>query len=125
MTKLIVAPSNNDLQRLALVKQMVAKANGKIFTVTALRKAPKKNKETGELEHFMTMTVRTGVKKHLAGGKSTTAHKTDLISCFLVDKPDASGYRCFSGLNVLNIKISGNFMEFNREDILAMKDKTF
>lgn len=78
----------------------------------------KLNDLTVHTEHFMEMTVRTGVKKHLKGGDSTIRHKEDLISVYLADE----GYRCFSAFNVLSIKAGGTRIEFNREDVLAYEE---
>ncbi len=113
--------TNKDKARKDLVKTLVSNSKGRIFTVTALRKSPKKM-EDGTTEEFMTMTCRTGVKKHLKGGESTIKHKEDLISVCLTN---GKGYRCFSAFNVLSLNIDGHFVEFDRNQVLAMRNKTF
>lgn len=113
--------TNKDKSRLAVIKALLNAHDGKFFTVTALRKSPKKLAD-GTVEHFMTMTGRKGVKAHLKGGESTIAHKEDLISLYVVDK-DREDYRCFSGYNVLSISVGKHKVEFNEEDVMAMASK--
>ena len=112
-----------DNARLMAIKAMLDGNKGKFFTVTALRKTPKK-KEDGSVEHFMTLTGRQEVKAHLKGGESTIKHKEDLISLYVIDG-EKSGYRCFSGYNVLNMSVGGSKLEFNREDVMEMANKEF
>lgn len=110
--------TNRDKARLAMVKHAVSAASGRFFTITALRKKPK-TLEDGTVEHFMTLTGRTGVKKHLKGGKSTISHKDDLIGLYL---SNGKGYRCFSGYLVTNITFDGNTFDFDRDRVLELKD---
>lgn len=107
-----------DKIRLQEVKQAIKSANGRFFTITALRKKPK-TFEDGTTEYFMTLTGRTGVKKHLKGGKSTIAHKDDLISLHL---SNGKGYRCFSGYLVTEIKVDNNVFTFSEKRALELAD---
>lgn len=132
-----------DKNRKELVKAIIRQNGGRIFTVVAKRKEPKVsyiNKETGEaikksvylrlgelarwdyrieVENFMEMTCRTGVKKDLKGGESTIAHKDDLIS---VNLTNGKGYRCFSAYNVLEIRAGGTTIKFNEEDVISFAE---
>lgn len=140
-----------DENRKELVKLIIGQSNGRIFSVTAKRKAPKvsylrtvvtqvpgerdpqectekltpaeynrlpqeeRTLYTKKVENFMELQGRTGVTKDLKGGKSTIAHKDDLVSLNLTN---GKGYRCFSAYNVLKIKSGGAVIEFNEEDVL-------
>lgn len=132
-----------DKNRKELVKAIIRQNGGRIFTVVAKRKEPKVsyiNKASGEVikksvyirlgelarddyhvevENFMEMTCRTGVKKDLKGGESTIAHKDDLIS---VNLTNGKGYRCFSAYNVLEIRAGGTTIKFNEEDVLSFAE---
>jgi len=97
-----------------LVKEIVKSLNGKTFSVTFERKKPKVNKETGEKEFYATFeSCRTGVKKHLKGGKSTIAHCEDLVGVYIFGRNEKGhfeekGYRSFSADLVTSIKFSDN-----------------
>lgn len=69
-------------------------------------------------EHFMEMTVRTGVKSQLKGGASTIAQHEDLIS---VNLTNGKGYRCFSAYNVLELRAGGTIIKFKEEDVLSFE----
>lgn len=111
--------TENDKKRKDKVLHLIAKNEGKIFSVLALRKKPK-TLENGEVQNFMKMTMRTGVTKHLKGGQSTLKTSPDLISGYLLNK---KGYRCFSAYNVLELRISGLIINFSIDEVLAMRDK--
>lgn len=114
--------NNKDLARKVAIKAMLNSNHGKFFTVTALRKSPKKMAD-GTVEHFMTLTGRQGVKKYLAGGESTlNRNDDDMISLYVTDK-EREGYRCFSSYNVLSISAGGFVLTFDRDDVMAMKGK--
>lgn len=68
--------------------------NGQVFTVV-FTKADGKER---------TMNCRRGVKKHLAGGKSTIAGKEHLLSVYDMQ---AKGYRCINMKTVKSIKAAG------------------
>ncbi|CAM0028360.1 hypothetical protein VPHD529_0018 [Vibrio phage D529] len=137
-----MAIKQKDRNRADLVKTIIKQNGGKIFTVVAKRKAPKVSyvcKDTGEtlkpteyrkllkldpsvvdkfieeVDNFMTLTCRTGVKKELRGGKSTISHCDDLIS---VNLTNGKGYRCFSAFNVLELRASGTVISFKEVDVL-------
>lgn len=73
-------------------------------------------------DHFMEMTCRTGVTKHLKGGDSTIRHCEDLISVNVVPSQRKNekdtGYRCFSVYNVLSIKCGGTEIKFDEQSVL-------
>lgn len=117
----MTAINNKDTARLTAIKAMLNAHKGKFFTVVALRKSPKKL-EDGTVEHFMTLTGRQEVKKHLKGGTSTIKHKEDLVSLYVIDG-EKSGYRCFSAYNVLSISVGGAVLAFDEADVLAMGGK--
>lgn len=134
-----------------MVMAAVAATKGKMFSVTHKRKKAKvtiKHKVTGEkiteaafrkvpdtladnyirtVEEYNSMTVRTEVKKHLAGGDSTIEHKKadGLISVFrtatpsqLKDKTEEekkrlTGYRAFYADDVKSITIQGVTTNFD------------
>ena len=108
--------TSKDKAKLALIKKLVQDTKGQFFTVTFLRKKPKK--VDGVLHHFATITGRTGVKKHLKGGESTIKHKDDLIGIWASD--DRKDYRAFSGLLVKNITFSGNSFDFDEKRVLEL-----
>ena len=109
---------NKDFAKVELIKSIIKGTQGRFFTITAKRKTPKKL-EDGTIEHFMTMTGRIKVTKHLKGGKSTIAHKQDLISLYL---SNGKGYRCFSAHLVTNITTDGNSFDFSRKRVLEIAD---
>lgn len=102
-----------------LIKDLVASTKGRTFQVTHLRKAPKLNKTTGEMETMSTMDCRTGVTKHLKGGESTIKHVEDLVGVYAVARNEKGqfvekGYRSFSADLVTEVKFQGvtyNFSE--------------
>jgi hypothetical protein len=76
-----------------LLENHVADSKGKIITVTF-------TKADGTVR---TMTCRTGVTKHLKGGKSTVDHTKHLL---VYDMQNA-GYRCINRQNILSVKTQG------------------
>ena len=82
-------------------RKLLASTNGTVFTAT-FRKA------NGEMR---TMNCRLGVKKHLKGGDSTTAHKDNLITVFDMQK---GAYRCINLDTVVSAKINGAEINFNK-----------
>lgn len=76
------------------VANLIKSTKGRIFTVTFI-------KANGELR---TMNCRLGVTGHLRGGKSTTAHKSHLVTVYDMQ---AKGYRCVNLDTVLSVTISG------------------
>lgn len=138
-----MAIRQRDTNRAELVKAIIRQNGGRIFTVVARRKEPKVSyvhcesgetlkpsefKKLGndskefynmEIDNFMEMTCRTGVKKDLKGGVSTIAHKDDLIS---VNLTNGKGYRCFSAYNVLEIRAGGTIIKFKEEDVLSFEE---
>jgi hypothetical protein len=50
------------------------------------------------------MNFRVGVKKHLKGGESTVAHKTNLVSVYDVQ---AKGYRVFNKNTAKRLVVNG------------------
>jgi len=80
--------------------------NGKLFTVRFVKRT------TGEER---TLNGRLGVKKHLKGGESTTAHDQTLLTIYCPNEVDSRTgkkgcYRCISLDAVLEIK--GNGLHF-------------
>lgn len=70
-------------------KVAILKSNkGKVFTVGF-------TKQNGE---FREMNCRLGVVKHLVGGKSTTAHKKNLVTVFDMQK------KAYRNINVDTLK---------------------
>ncbi len=67
---------------------------GKIFTATFVKK-------TGEVR---TINCRLGVTKHLRGGTSTTAHKSNLVTVYDMQ---SKGYRCINLDSLISVTISG------------------
>lgn len=88
--------------KIALLNQVVNTTcnNGQIFTVVF-------EKKDGTMR---TMNCRRGVKKHLAGGKSTIKHKPNLLSVYDMQ---AKGYRCINLETVVSIKTAGGLVEFS------------
>lgn len=66
--------------------------SGKFVTVEFIKKDGNKR----------VMNCRAGVKKHLAGGKSTIAHIPELVSVWT-----NKGYRCFNIDRLLSVKAGG------------------
>jgi hypothetical protein len=83
------------------VKSLIQQqSGGKFFTVIF-------TKADGTVR---TMNCRTGVKKHLAGGKSTISDRKALQSVF---EQKSGGYRSFNVDNVLELHISGEIYKFD------------
>lgn len=80
------------------IKEVIESSNGKVFTVNFIKK-------NGEER---TMTARLGVKKHLRGGESTTAHLDYLITAFDMQK---KAYRNINVNTVRWIKANKEFKE--------------
>ena len=80
------------------IRALIMASKGKIFSVHFVKK-------NGEER---TMVGRLGVKKHLKGGDSTTAHLPNLITCFDMVK---KAYRCINLETVRWIKINGEVVE--------------
>jgi len=73
--------------------------NGKMFGVTFTKKDGSKRK----------MNCRLGVKKHLRGGKSTTAHIPELLTVYSLD---AEGYRNVRLDTVHEVRGNGKIWRF-------------
>ena len=73
---------------------IIGTTNGKVFSVDFTKK-------DGTSRH---MNCRLGVKKHLRGGKSTTSHKTNLVTVFDMQAGD---YRCINLDTVTHIRLGG------------------
>lgn len=86
------------------LKNLINDTNGLIFTTVGYKKGDwvKGKKEVRVL------TSRTGVTKHLVGGKSTTAGKEDLATVF--DMED--GYRSIWLDGVISFKCKGVTITF-------------
>lgn len=80
------------------IREMIESSKGKIFSVHFIKK-------NGEPR---TMVGRLGVKSHLKGGDSTTAHLEYLITCFDMQK---KAYRCINLETVQWIKSGGTIIE--------------
>ncbi len=82
--------------RSKLVKQLITNTQGREFTTTAIRKdSTEAVVFTSRLVEIIDDTVKVSLSK---------------------DK----GERTFSTSEVLNIKIDGHFIEFNKEDVLGV-----
>lgn len=137
--KTVATPSKKVIAKRNLVKQIIANTQGRMFTITAKRKAVKvtyvhnvtgdelkaadykrgikagvitESVYTKHEEHFMTYTGMTGVKKHLKGGVSTIKDVPDLISFFVIVSGKENSYKCFSADLVTHIKADGNTFDF-------------
>jgi len=80
------------------IRDMILASKGKIFSVHFVKK-------NGEER---TMVGRLGVKKHLKGGDSTTAHIPNLITCFDMQK---KAYRCINLETIRWIKVNNEVTE--------------
>jgi len=80
------------------IREMILSSKGKIFSVHFVKK-------NGEER---TMVVRLGVKKHLKGGDSTTAHIPNLVTGFDMVK---KAYRCINLETIRWIKVNGEVTE--------------
>ena len=49
------------------------------------------------------MTCRTGVKKHLKGGKCTTDHIPTIVRVFEMKGNEPGGYKCFHTDKVISV----------------------
>lgn len=78
----------------AMLRAAIAASNGRAFTVTFIKKDGSER----------VMNCRTGVKKHLAGGKSTINHKENLVSVFDMQVQE---YRCVNLDTVTDLTIDG------------------
>lgn len=74
--------------------QLIRESNGKVFGVDFIKK-------DGSLRKI---NARTGVTSKLAGGKSTIAHKPNLVSCYDMVN---SGYRCVNAETIQSVRIAG------------------
>lgn len=84
--------------KLDTLRGLIHGTNGKFFTVEFTKK---------DGSHRV-MTARLGVKKHLRGGDSTTAHKPNLVTVFDVTKDQ---YRCINLETVTAFRCGGVKME--------------
>lgn len=78
-----------------LLRAAIEESNGRVFTVKFLKKDKTER----------TMNCRTGVKKHLVGGKSTINHKPNLVSVFDMQ---IKQYRCVNLDTVTDLTIDGS-----------------
>ena len=76
------------------LRTAINNTKGQIFTVTFTKK-------DGTTR---VMNCRTGVAKHLKGGKSTISNHDNLISVYDLQ---SKGYRCFDINSVTRAKING------------------
>lgn len=76
------------------IKSGIDSTNGKLFSVEFIKANGKRRK----------MVCRTGVKRYLKGGKSTTSHCPHLVTVYDVQ---AKGYRSVNLDTVLNVKMFG------------------
>lgn len=74
--------------------------SGQVFTATFVKK-------DGSVRD---MNCRLGVKKHLKGGESTTAHISNLLTVFDMQ---AAEYRCINLDTVTSVRINGNTVAFS------------
>ena len=75
------------------MSDFVAQSNGKFITVEFIKKDGSIRKLNG----------RTGVTKHLKGGKSTVDHSKFLVIYDTV----SSGYRCINKSTILSVSCNG------------------
>ena len=76
------------------IRDLILSGNGKIFSVCFTKK-------NGD-ERIM--VAKLGVKKHLKGGKSTTAHLSNLITAFDMQKRE---YRSINLETIKWVKVKG------------------
>lgn len=89
------------------IKAILQTAGSHIFHVTFVKK-------NGDIRE---MTCKLGVVKHLKGGASTTAHKTNLLTVFDMN---AKGYRSVNLDTVISAKIDGAVIKFrDKEEVKA------
>lgn len=76
------------------LRELIESSGNKIFSVDFIKKdgSPR------------TMVGMLGVKKHLAGGESTTKHLRYLITCFDMQK---KAYRCINLETVKRVRAGG------------------
>ena len=80
------------------IRQLIESSKGKIFSVCFTKKDGTDRVMVGKL----------GVKKHLKGGDSTTAHLRYLITCFDMQK---GAYRSINLETVKWVKLGGTVYE--------------
>lgn len=86
-----------------VIKNLVASTNGKIFTVSFVKK-------DGNLR---TLTGRTGVSKYTNGGVAGWKSNDDNIGVFeFCERQGKEAYRCFNANSVKSLKISGKVYNF-------------
>jgi len=81
-----------------ILRKMIEGSEGKFFSVVF-------KKANGDLRE---MNCRTGVKKHLRGGDSTTAHKDNLVTVWDTEK---KAYRCINLDTVTKVSLEGKVFE--------------
>lgn len=84
-----------------IAREKILNAGNDIFSVTFIKK-------DGSVRD---MTCRLGVKKHLKGGKSTTAHIDHLITVFQMVSGISKGYRNVNIDTLSRVKINGETYE--------------
>ncbi len=82
----------NSISRQQELRNKIHSTNGKIFSTRFVKKDGSERK----------MVCRLGVKKHLKGGDSTTAHKQNLVTVFDLQK---KAYRCINLETVIEISL--------------------
>jgi hypothetical protein len=90
------------------IKDVILASGNKIFTVCFTKNATEAAKKKGLIPEERIMNGMLGVKKHLRGGDSTTAHCDYLLTCFDVQKKE---YRNINLSTVKWLKVCGEYME--------------
>ena len=90
--------------QLATIQEIIAKTNGRFFTVVF-------KKKDGS---YRTMNCRTGVHKHLKGGKATFNAQDKAQGDWTVGVwENQKGYRCFKASQVVSITTNGLTVNFD------------
>ena len=82
------------------VRSMIDSTNGHVFGASFVKKS-------GEVR---TMNCRIGVTSKLRGGKSTTAHKQNLVTVYDMNAKD---YRCINIDTLKSLNIAGRHYEIS------------
>lgn len=94
-------PDSKTLAKREAIMQLINNDHkGQIFTVTFTKKDGSER----------VMNCRRGVTKHLAGGESTIAHCSNLLSVYDMQEAD---YRCFNMDTTKSVRVGGKTINFD------------